>query len=549
MTMPGSGAEASLGRGREGGIGLGALHRSLRLISMLFLSLPLLLFMAGWLRLPLAVFFSLVVCVAVLAFVRNCRDPVAPQGEGETRFLPWKSAAGLLPVIVMVMMCGAGGFGPRNWDWVKHDAILSDLVAQSWPVMYATDAGVTGLTYYVAYYLPAAVAGKVGGWGLANAAILLTTLGGAVLAVLWLIALGRGSPLMCGIVFVLFSGMDALGAALLPESSANLRPIFANYHLEWWAAHWQYSSNASLVNFVPHQALAGWLLTALVIDAAQTDSRRLPVIWIVATSLLWSPFVTLGLLPLLLVYVMTRRPSPKAGLKAQLTVANLAGLLTVGLLAAYYASRFGSLALPDRYQVAAARAFRGEFWLMPSQVPPGAFLLQYVLFVACEFLLLWLLLIRTQRGSADRSRTLPLLYAAGATLLVLPWFHYGWYNDLVMRTSIPALFVLQVCTVEALRPPVRRMVVWTIIAILAVGALHSGNLLRMHAQWILYSRRLVILKPQRRVRSLFQMQLFVPPAKNSDFIRQYIGSADSFFFRRLARRSDPASVEVLDRAR
>jgi hypothetical protein len=529
-------------------IGMGALRRGLRMVSVVFLSLPLLIFLAGWLRTPLAACFSVILSLAIIAWLCSQRNIISPPGEKEIRLSLWKLLAGLAPVAALVLMSGAGGFGPRTWDWVKHDAILRDLIVQSWPVRYATDTGSAGLVYYVAYYLPAAVIGKLGGWDLANLALFSTTLVGAFLAVLWLVVLGRGGPVISGILCILFSGMDMLGATLIAKGGPDLTRIVADYHLEWWIGlgQWQYSSNVSLLYFAPHQALAGWLLTALVIDAIQTNNGKFPVIFVIAISLLWSPFVTIGLLPLSFVYLITQRRSLVAGVKAQMTHMNFAGLLVAVLLALYYVSRFQALELPQRYNAPAARAFLGEFWFITSRVPLGTFLVQYGLFVLCEFLVLWFFLIRVQRECSSWSRTPRLLYASGILLLLLPLVHYGWYNDLVMRASIPALFVLQVGTVQALGHSVKRVTVLTIVAVLGIGALYSGNLMRMHSQWILGARRVVTRVPERSVRNLFQIQLHDAAAMNTDFVRQYIGSTHSVFFRILGRRSKPYDVEIPD---
>jgi hypothetical protein len=340
--------------------------------------------------------------------------------------------------------------------------------------------------------------------------------------------------------------MDMLGGALVAEGSPVFAKIFSDYHLERWARYWQYSSNVSLMNFVPNQALSGWLLTALVIDAIQTRKPGFPVTVAVALGLMWSPFVTVGLLPLLVSFVFTGKRPLWTGLKAQMTPANLAGLVPVAVLVAYYASLFVPIELPQRYRSPAENAFLAKFWLMTSEVPFGTFLVRYALFVACEFLVLWILLLVSQRKSSLGSDLLPLLYFSGSTLLVLPLFHYGWYNDLVMRASIPALFVLQVCTIQALRHGPRRSIVAGMIIVLAIGALYSGNLLRTHGKWILNRRSIVAILPEDRVRNLFQIQLYDPFAKNTEFVAQYVASTESLFFRRLAAASEPYAVEVRD---
>ena len=49
------------------------------------------------------------------------------------------------------------------------------------------------LTYYVAYYLPAALVGKIAGWTAANVVLFAWSATGAALAFLWLVVLS-GAP-------------------------------------------------------------------------------------------------------------------------------------------------------------------------------------------------------------------------------------------------------------------------------------------------------------------------------------------------------------------
>ena len=60
------------------------------------------------------------------------------------------------------------------------------------------------------------------------------------------------------------------------------------------------------------------------------------------------------------------------------------------------------------------------------------------LFYLIEFLPIAILLLLLHPGL----RREPFFVASIATLLLLPWFRYGLNNDLVMRSSLPALFLL-----------------------------------------------------------------------------------------------------------
>lgn len=524
-------------------LSLDGLSRAVRWGTLLYLSLPALVFAVGWLR-PLC---GLPLAVLLAAAVAKIGTQTAAVGERPGRRTPTVSVAriviALVPVLLLATTSGPAGCGPRNWDWLKHDAILLDLIRQPWPVLYATDSGTTGLIYYVAYYLPAALLGKLGGWDVANAGLLLTTMTGSILAFLWLVIFGRGLIITSGLVLTLFSGMDVFGAVLHSPGSPDLHRIFSDYHLEWWAHRWQFSSNVSLISFVPQQALAGWLLTALTLESQQGgEGVDLPILLWIGLALLWSPFVAVGLIPLLGAACLMKYRNWRQAAVSQIGLSNLAGLAVVIVISAYFASRFVAFDLPAGFLPAGGG--QGAFWFFPLRDQSWSLYGDYAVFTICEFLPLWMLLAYANgRRQRDRRPSL-LLLAAGATLALLPWFHYGWYNDLVMRASIPALFVLQAETARTLGGGSSRPVRLVLIAMLACGATYSTNLLRLHLQWIEAAGYWCQTRPRALVPDLFTIQLRDSAAHSSDFLRQYLGSGDSAFFRYLAGTSSARKIGV-----
>ncbi|HVN76292.1 MAG TPA: hypothetical protein VMT19_08255 [Thermoanaerobaculaceae bacterium] len=523
-------------------IDLEALRRILRVVTTVYLAVPILLFSAGWVRAPGAVLLVAALAAVVANLARRQRGRPRPHIDGPARISVGSLALALAPVAVAVLLSGAGGWGPRTWDWAKHDAILRDLVVQPWPVRYSTEAGSTALVYYVGYYLPAAAVGKLAGWAAANGAVVLTSLVGAALAVLWLVVLTGASPPVCAALFVVFSGMDILGAAALSPPGSGVTRLFSEFFVQDWARTWQYSGSFSLLCFVPNQAIGGWLLTALAADRLEPARPAPPVVALAALGLLWSPFVTIGLLPLVLASVLVSGRPVRSAVREQLSAANLAGAALAVPLLSYFGARMRPLALPSRYHPAATPAARADFWFVPAHMPLETFFARYLLFVSCEFAALWVLLLWAQSRDPRAATLRPLLVVSGFTLLVLPFFHYGLYNDLVMRASIPALFVVQICAAHALRGGVRSPAALAVAAVLAVGALAGGNLLRLQARPVVWSRRLVRLPSMGSVRNLFQIQLHDPPAMKKEFVAQYLGATDSLFFRLLARDSAPVDV-------
>ncbi len=125
------------------------------------------------------------------------------------------------------------------------------------------DGGQSVLRAPLAYYLPAALVGKVAGVGVADTALLIWTAIGVALFLA--LAVERATTFRAALiivaVLVLFSGMDLLGTVLRGGFglAAHLRPVD---HLEWWATRFQYSSHTTQLFWVPNHALPGWIATS-----------------------------------------------------------------------------------------------------------------------------------------------------------------------------------------------------------------------------------------------------------------------------------------------
>ena len=574
----------------------------MRRATLLFLTLPPGLFFAGWLRWPLA----LVVCTALAAAVWRDDDGASPAEADpatEPSGVSWRELflVLVLPAAVLTLLSGAGGWGAGDSDWLKHDTILRDLLERPWPVTYESGHGPVLLVYYVTYYLPAALLGKVAGgsWTVASQALALTTFLGIVLAGGWTVALARrgrreagrglsatGAALAAAAVFFGFSGLDLLGKMAvnlffhLPVSYGDWSDI------EWWAQFAQYSSNAATVFWAPQHAFGGWLTAALALDdwyrGRGPEGRG---VFYVALALAWSPFAAVGLLPLVGGMILSRwwrmsggwtsyappsraqrlflRAKKLRGMWPSLfSVANGAGVLAGSLFALFLAAHFQDYPLPAQYKVTP------DFPHLPllTAVPRPVL---YAVFVCLEFAgfsvaLAWFFEKQRSPWPRDCSERSPqeqieraklrreannrtfqeraLLWLATATLLVLPWFRYGYANDLVMRGGIPALFVLQVLVARMFaqadrRSARRQRLAVGLAAILLVGG--SGNAFleyRRHVLRIVAQGSWRDPRTREPIRSLAELHRTIYARPGFDFARQYLGSADSPFARYAAAR-------------
>jgi hypothetical protein len=452
----------------------------------------------------------------------------------------------LLVLAVIVGVSGPGGFGIQNWDWTKHNAILRDLVDEPWPVVYATGKDDVVLTYYIAYYLPSAVVGKVIGWKAANVTTYLWTLLGCFLALAWLKLLSRSSWWPALATLVLFSGMDLIGDVFWRNREEPLHWL-NDFDVEWWGKFWTYPSNLTLMAYAPNQAIAGWLFTALLVSALRVGQVSFPIGGLLTLSLLWSPFLTVGLLALTGLWFIGHRCQWTGWARGLLSSANLAAVPLGLVLALYFQARFLPSELPSSL-CPGGIAMTGEFGFLLDRAPPSQFIPAYLLFVALEFGFLALLLCSAARGQNQADRR--LLVSAVVILLALPWLHYGRHNDLVMRTCIPALYVLQIISLGLLAGPVdsdvqrrNRILQGALVIVLAVGSLYPFNMLRITAMRLKERSWKVIAIPSRQqTPDLFEQEHQL--RASGHFIGQYMGSVESWFLRWLGKRHPPSAYRT-----
>jgi len=465
-----------------------------------FLGLPYLLFFWGWLRLPYAIVATVVLCASFVLTVRRLRAEASSPGAVDRgrRGVGIRHLAVLALCAVWVALSGAGGVGYQNDDYAAHNGRLLDLVAHPWPLVYP---GSRALVYYSAYYLPCALLGKLAGVAVASRVMYLWTLTGVVLTACWILRISRGRVWAVAL-FMLFSGLDVLGYALLGWDAR-----LSSW--EWWSfreVYLAYQSTTFQLFWAPHQVTAAWLLTLTLFWISVERRDRGGAIFLVALGCLWTPFATLGLLPFLAASILSTAP---ARWRRLLSFANLAGGgMLVILIGLYYVG--GSLTVNPR----------GWLW---EKVPLGDWrnLMRLGVFYMLEFGVLFLLLAR--RWSAfDAPRRL-WFAALGLVLCFSPLYVYGMWNDLHARGVVPSLLVLFLFVVEALSGvsatemlAKRRFAAVGLVLALAVGALTPLRWFAASIQRFGQARRAV-------------------SAIDTPLGSQTLGSTDSLFFRYLAR--------------
>ena len=417
--------------------------RHLLSAGFLLLFLPCALFLLFWLRPAAGLPAFAVLGAGLFAALRFLRRDF---GDRTIEISRGVLALILFVPLVWAVCCGQGSFVPQKWDMIWRNAVFRDLITHDWPVLY--NGGQYALIYYIGHWLIPAGLGKIllpalgldTVWRLANIALLLwTCLHLWVTVLLCLAALGSAKMKDAAVVlavFIFFSGMDYVGLILvhgLPLKQHQLA------HIEWWQAPFQYSSMTTQLGWVFNQSVPAWLAVMLYISLRKHVTLFAQIL---AFMLLSAPFPAVGLavfmtadgFRLFLQAVRKRRLPPF--LREVFSVPNIASaavLLPVMYL--YYSSNISVQAMSTT---------------MPESMASDMQVFWYLGFLRSKLPLFWIIefgALACFLGMIYRRRFLFVTATAG--LMIVPCFICrSW--DLVMRVSIPGLFVLMFLTIRLL---------------------------------------------------------------------------------------------------
>ena len=153
-------------------------HQFLEFVTILYLTVPIMLFFYGWLKALYAALAIGATLACLVWYYRSLYGEQAPKVTAKVVYTKGALIGALLVLLLWVAMSGIGGIGRQNFDYNKHNAVIADLTTKDYPVYYDIEGQHKPLVYYVSYYLPAAVVGKTLGDSVAvtNAALLLLSL-------------------------------------------------------------------------------------------------------------------------------------------------------------------------------------------------------------------------------------------------------------------------------------------------------------------------------------------------------------------------------------
>lgn len=311
--------------------------------------------------------------------------------------------------LVLLILGGETHLLYANLDWLTRDAVLSDLSRQGFPLFYRYEDQDYLLRAPLGMYLLPAAIGHFAGLTAAHVALLAQNAFLLALCLYFVAQLSKARKPAFLLVFVLFSGLDIAPQLLM-------HGLAVPDHLEWWNGFFQYSAHVTQLFWVPNHALPSWWFAVLLLLFMRGEAELSTLLAAFVATLLWSPLATIGAAPFLAI-------SALRSWRVLFAPRNLIG--------AFAALCFLPVAV---YLTIDAGSVR-HMWLTFAE----GFALAYLAFIVVEIphaaivFAAW-----TKIEAGDRL----LIAAAIAVLLVLPFYSFGAANDLAMRASIVALFLL-----------------------------------------------------------------------------------------------------------
>lgn len=265
-------------------------RRTLYTLSLLYLSLPVAIFMVGWLPWGVGIPLAAVAIWATIAAFRGISGRV-------TFGQAWKEWVMAVVIILLVVHAGVGGFAWQIWgDHLFRNALFETLFREPWPLVRGDEM----VCYYLGFWLPAALGAKIVGsytaarlmlvaWSAAGLwltmRLIFDTVGSTRLRLLWVFLFFGGVDV---IPFLLY-GLSRSGTEIFTYDPEMILPGLGSYSpLAWWDNH------AASLYYIYNQRIPALLGTMLVVGR----ERRSGVIPLtLSTMLINCPFPAIGLLP------------------------------------------------------------------------------------------------------------------------------------------------------------------------------------------------------------------------------------------------------------
>lgn len=421
-------------------------------IAYFYLLLPFVIFAAGWLKIWIAVIILLLLAFSIFKMVQHAPAIWRPE---LTRNNVEKLIFILGVICLWVYLSGVGKAVFQNSDHTARNAIFDILVKYDWPVIQpaANGTGAAGLIYYIGFWLPSAVIGKIFGIQAGYHMQMVWAALGIILFYYFICARTKKLEVWPLAILIFFSGLDYIGYYLL---GTDMSAITSTMHLEWWNDPYQLSSMTTQLFWVFNQCIPVWLATVLLLNTKDNKA----VVILLATTMLTSTLPFIGLIPIAVYIILSRKREKKQKwrkefIKDLFTFENVVGGGIIGIISFFYLSgNFSGGLISTSGDAVKQNGYDGS-------------LIMWILTIALEVGVYLLLVYKKERNNG-------LFYVITAELCFFPLIRVGTSSDFCMRAVIPAQVILLLFVIDLLRDSVmkkQRVMVAALVITLGIGSI------------------------------------------------------------------------------
>lgn len=393
--------------------------------ALLYLYLPILLFILGWTKIWIGIPVAAVSAVGIYYAIQKLNI-------AESRENFWKKGelvVFFLLFFAVCVFCGGGDLFPQDYDWSKHHAILRDLVNYRWPVVYDEDAM---LTYYLGQYIVPAFVGKVLGQSMFVAVWAQTAwnAAGLLLAFCFICHFVKADTLAkrIGVFAIIFfwGGATSFGSKVYQKMGHEVTLMSFKW-IDFGRVLVHFASNFDALRGAFQHVIVPWICCGIFMQ----NVRKIEVYVLLALPLFFSStfgFVYFAVILISCAVVEFCREKDVSVFKRLFSKSNLLLLPVTAVFVIYYIGNiFGEK--PD--MVGFEIINMAEHWHF------------YLVFIAVEFMGYAVFVFWNNRRNV-------LYYIVVIELLLIPFLSMGMFNDLCSRGSIPARFILMVWCIQQL---------------------------------------------------------------------------------------------------
>ena len=409
-----------------------------------YLTIPVVMFLAGYLKPYIGIPAALIMAgCALYSCFDFCKRPDKKAGSIASDFTGMKMPLKYLIILgvislVTVFISGVGEYVYSMADHVFRRAIFNDLISYKWPVIYdystqynprviavlGKTEGTAALVYYTTFWMPSALIGKLFGNAAGNIFLLIWTMLGVWLTLVGTTLCIRRISWAVPVIFITFSGLDAL-----PNIVHSLTQYEGFMAVEHWLPAFAYMSNFTQLSNVFNQCVPVWVVMVMMMLSSNVRSTG----FIGSLSFAYSPWTSIGMIPLALALAFKKELQPEKKGRVILQLLNPAGIASCIVMLGIYG--------PYYMVSTSATDESGLAWKFCRSF--GEFVLFWVLLMIIEVVPFVLVLWKKYKKD-------PLFIASVITLAVIPVYKISYFNDFSMRASLPALFVISVMFTETL---------------------------------------------------------------------------------------------------